>query len=460
MKVLLIQPKHIGTKYLRLKGNEIPIGLAYTAAFLENNNIDVEILDLNLHDDNIKILKAKLNKYNPKFVGLTANTVDIISAADIAKLCKEFDKNIVTIIGGPHASALPERTLEEFPSFDYAVYGEGEQTFLEILKKGKKADGIAFRENKRIKKNKTRAFIKDLDCIPFPARHKLELKKYIPLPGNYLKLPSTAILTARGCVYNCAFCNKSVFSNIMRFRSPENIVKEIEECVKRYGIYDFRFNDDTLTFDNKRLKGLCNLIIKKRLNVSWNCYSRVEHVDLDLLKLMKKAGCYHIKYGIESGSRRVLKLLKKEISFKQAEDAIRLTRKAGIESKAMFMIGIPGETKEEIKKTIRFARKLNPDIASFLIYTPLPGSQLYEEVKSKIKDISWDRFLQQDDSVLNLEISAGEIKKLYKKAYTSFYFRPMYFYTQIKRLFTSPRRTVQICFNGFRIMHPLFTKKF
>ena len=457
--ILFINPAHPKTEYLRLEGNEIPLGLCYLASFLEENNFKSEILDLNFYKNKELILFNYLKKFNPRFVGLTGNTIDMINIWEIAKIVKNFNKNIKIIIGGPHVSALSEKTLKDFKDVDYIICGEGEITLKGLVSnlKKEKIKGLVYRKKGKIVKNKTRELIKDINLLPLPARHKIELKKYIPLPGNYKKLPSTAIVTSRGCPYKCTFCNKSVFSNTIRFRSPANIVKEIEHCISEYGIYDFRFNDDTLTINQKRLEKLCKLIIDKNIKIFWNCYSRVEHVNLPLLKLMKQAGCYHIKYGLESGSEKILKKLNKTFSLEQARKAIKLTKKAGIEAKAMFMLGIPGETIKDIEKTIRFSKLIAPDIATFLVFTPLPGSQLYSglDKSGKLEHHNWDKYSQHDGYLIK-GINEKVIKKYFKKAYLSFYLRPSYFIQRFKRLIKDPRNEIKMIYNGTRILYPLF----
>jgi len=456
--ILFINPAHLKLKYLKLEGNEIPLGLCYLASFLEKKEFKTEILDLNFYKNKELVLINYLKKFNPRFVGLTGNTIDMINLGEIAKTVKSLNTDIRIVVGGPHVSALPKRTLKEFKEIDYIIYGEGEVTLKELVKgvKENKINGLVYRQRNNIRKNKPRKFIKNIDTLPFPARHKLELKKYIPLPGNYRKLPSSAIATSRGCPYNCTFCNKIIFSNIIRYRSPENIIKEIEHCINEYGIHDFRFNDDTLTINRKRIKKLCRLIIDKNLDITWNCYSRVEHVDLGLLKLMKRTGCYHIKYGLESGSEKILKKLNKTFSLEQARKAIRLTKKIGIETKTSFMLGIPGETIRDIEKTIKFAKLISADITSFLVFTPLPGSKLYNELdkNKKLKHHDWDKYSHHNEYLIK-DIDEKIIKKYFKKVYLEFYLRPNYFLQRFKRMIKDPRNEIRMIYNGIRILSPL-----
>lgn len=459
--VLFIQPEKIKIEHLNLEGNELPLGLLYMASFVEKEGFTSKVLDFNIDSYNlISILK----KTRPKIIAITAITPEILKAHEIAEKIKEFDGKIITIVGGPHASALPSSTLKEFPSFDYIARGEGEPiitTILKALKANKcikKTKGLAYRNGDEIKKNKAQKEIEYVDTIPFPARYKVPLKKYIPLPGNYEKLPSTAIITSRGCPFNCKFCNKAVFSRKIRFRSPDNIIREIKHCINNYGIFDFRFVDDSLTLNKIRIKKICEEIIRNKLDISWNCYSRVDNIKYELLKLMKKAGCYHIKYGIESGSKRILDSISKDITLKQAELAIKLTKKADIECKTMFMLGIPGETKRDMIKSLNFAKKLSSDITTFLIFTPFPGSKFYSVLKKqkKIKNVPWDSYSEHSDYIIKSSINNKEINKIFKKTYKEFYIRPHYLKQRIKRLLKNPKREIKFIYQGLKILKPVF----
>jgi len=461
--ILFIQPKNLKMEYLKLEGNELPLGLLYLSSFVEKKGFTSEVLDFNIFNYN---LNEVLRKTRPKVVAITAITPEIINANQIAKAVKEFDKNIVTLIGGAHVSALPSQTLKDYPSFDYAVCGEGEQVvanFLEALRKGNKNNvkGLWYKKGRNIKKNQPQKEIENLDDIPFPARHNVNMEKYIPLPGNYKRLPSTAIITSRGCPYNCRFCNKVVFSRKTRLRSADNVLKEIKYCIDSYGISDFRFVDDTLTLNKKRIKKICKDIIKEKQDISWNCYSRVDTIDYDLLKLMKKAGCYHIKYGVESGSPRVLELMNKKINLAQAKKTIKLTKRAGIESKVMFMFGVPGETRDDMLKTLKYAKQLSADITTFLIFVPFPGSEFYNQLNKKglIKDVSWDDYSEHSKYIIDSHINQEEIDDIFKKAYRELYFNKDYISQRLLRLLKDPKREIKFVFQGLKILSPLVRQK-
>lgn len=294
--------------------HQLELGLLYLASFLESNGIDISLLDMSLYNDPEKQLIDILQKRNFDFIGLTSYTNTINSANKIAGIVKKFSRSKI-VIGGAHASALPEETLETFRNFDYLVFGEGEETFAELVLKNNISDikGLAWRDDGRIIKNSIRESIEDLDKLPFPARHLLNFDKYIPSISNYRQLPSTGILSSRGCPFQCTYCSRTGtrLPKQVRFRSIENIIKEIEFCIENYKIYDFRFYDDTFVIPKSRLMKLCQELISRKIKITWSCYSRVDTIDEEMLRMMRKTGCYHIKYGIEFGTQKWLTRTKK-----------------------------------------------------------------------------------------------------------------------------------------------------
>jgi len=444
--VLLIHPLHGEETEQRIfqPGVEFPVSLTYLAAALEQAGFDSDILDLRLERNATSALREKIHSHIPLVVGITASTAGLSNAAIIANQIKAIDHRIVTVIGGWHASALPEETLKNFPQFDYLIHGEGEVALINLVSclaggsSPEACNGLAFRLDGTVKVNPREKLIANLDEIPFPARHKVAIRRYRPNPGtrNYLRLPSTGVLVGRGCPYNCLFCYKGVWGRGIRFRSPQNVLEEIQECIGKYGIKDFRFYDDTVTFPRWDLKALCEAIIDQKLNISWNCWSRVNDVDEDKLRLMKAAGCYHIKYGIEFGTEKALKLSRKGASLEQARGAVALTKKVGIECKGSFIFGIPGETIEDCRKTIDFALEISPHFATFYAFDPVPGSPFHQQVVHGKIDPARD--------MLPVEITQG----LANEAYGIFYFRLTFIFQRLKALFQDPKREVAMLLNG------------
>lgn len=243
-------------------------------------------------------------------------------------------------------------------------------------------------------------------------------------------------------------------------RKPENVIKEIEECINKFGIYDFRFFDDCFTLNKSRLINLCKLIIEKELKICWNCQSRVDTVDLALLKLMKKAGCHQITYGVEVGTEKALRIINKQSTLEQASRAIELTKKAGLESGGSFMVGIPGETVSDIKQTINFAKRLSPDIAIFYILKAYPGTPIFEREINKQNSIhiNWEDYLIQGPPVFDIGIKPERMISLLKRAYHSFYFRPKYIWQRAKKFLKFPNRESKLAFKGAKMVASYFRK--
>lgn len=447
-----------GTMKLDIAGSEIELGILYLASYLEKHGVEVTFLDMSIYPNPeqrlIKILRNKKFDY----IGLSAYTAFIAYSNLLAAIIKNFsDAKIV--IGGAHASALPVETMKDFKNFDYLVYGEGEETFLDIVNGQElgKIKGLVWKKNGEIIKNPPREEIKNLDDLPFPARHLLDMKRYLPHPGNYKTLPSTALLSSRGCPYQCTFCSRtgSRLANKVRFRSVPNIIKEIKHCINKYGIHDFRFYDDTFVIPKKRLMHFCKELLRQKIDISWNCYSRVDTIDFEMLKMMKKAGCYHIKYGVEFGTAEWLKRTKKNATLEQAKKAIDLTKKAGIAAKASFMIGMPGETVGEIKKTIKFAKELNPTYSTFSIFTPLPGSHLFDvaQKEKKLLTTDFDNYYNCSKPILKDQLDLKLLNNLLKKAYFEVYFNPRFVMHRISHLLKNPSiYEVKTLFRGAAVL--------
>jgi len=456
IEALLVQPEYGEEVKERIfqPGLEFPYNLTCLSSYLEREGIDNEIFDWRIYKRPRDLFVDLLKRLKPRIVGITSVTSGINNAEKIARIIKEADKNIITLIGGSHASALPEETLINCQDFDYLVHGEGEVVFTNLVKAArinckeiKGIKGVALRENGEIKVNTREELIANMDELPFPARHKIEIDRYAPNPGtrNYMRLPSTGFSVGRGCPYNCQFCYKGVWGKSIRFRSYDHVISEIKQCIERYGIHDFRFYDDVLTFPKWNVKGFCKKIIENDITISWSCWSRVRDVNYETLVLMKKAGCYHIKYGIEFGTDKALRLSKKGAKLEHSREAIKMTKEVGIECKGSFIFGIPGEIIEDCKKTIEFALELSPDFATFYSYDNIPGSQFYEQEKKGLLK----------GQVLPQEIT----ERLVSEAYKRFYLRLTFILQRIKNVFRNPKREIRANLEGMRMMFIFYLKK-
>jgi len=431
MKVLLIQPNYRRI-YAYAKSKEItpifpPLGLAYIAAVLKQSGIEVKILEANAFDLNHNQIKREIEKYNPDFAGITSTTSLIEESHEIAKLCPE---NVKVVIGGIHASSLPEETLRKFERFNFLIHGEGEFAMLELIlgKKINQIKGLWYRKNGKIMHNKERELNKELDKLPFPARELLPMNKYFSAGAK--QYPSDYILSSRGCPYGCIFCaDHLVHGKLFRYRSPENIIKEIEMLNKK-GVKDFDFVDDNFTFLSDRVDRFCDLMIEKGLNkkMSWRCANgiRVDKVNPDLLRKMKKAGCYMVSLGIESGNERILKNMKKNIDLNQVKRAVKWCREAGIETRGLFMFGNLGEDEKTMQDTIDFAKSIDLDTASFHITIPFPSTEYWKIVKQEgeLYPKNYRDYIAYGNVIFRHgKLNDKVLLKMQKKAYREFYFR-------------------------------------
>jgi len=294
----------------------------------------------------------------------------------------------------------------------------------------KKIPGLVFKENGKIVNTGPKEYVTDLDGLPFPPREMLPYKKYFSLLAK--KEPITTMFTSRGCPFQCAFCDRPTMGKVFRKRSANNIVNEMEECLK-LGIQEIFIYDDTFTVDRKRVVDVCNEILKRSLKFNWDIRARVDTIDEEVLRLLKKAGCQRIHYGVEAGTEKILKVLNKKITLEQVLKAFRLTRKIGIETLAYFIIGSPTETKEDILETIKFAKKLNPDFVQITLLTPFPATRLYQQALDEkvFKNDYWREFAKNPQKGIKTkywtkELSNEELQNLLSYAYKQFYVRPGY----------------------------------
>lgn len=443
MKVLLINPnfrRKIGESD-RIFTTLPPIGLAYIAAVLKKENIDVKLLDMNALNLNINSVLNYISDYSPNLVGLTATTPTISEVFEISKAIKNKFKDIKIAIGGPHPTSLPEESIKK-DFIDFVIVGEGEITVKELVikllnnkKDFRKIKGLWFKNNGKIVKNKERELMHELDSLPFPAFELLPLGKYKSANSKYNKF--ITILTSRGCPGQCIYCNKLIFGNSCRMRSAENIIKEIKYLKEVYGYKEFHILDDLFTIKRERIIEFCNLIIQNKIKIKWKCGNgiRVGTVDLELLKLMKKAGCYSLSYGIESGDQKILNNIRKGQTLEQCKNAVKWTKQAGIECVGFFMLGNIGENRETMQKTIDFAKELEVDIAQFSILIPFPGTIVRKiiEKEGKIFENEWKNYDNLAGTAIfeHGELTKKLMEEMYKRAYKEFYFRPRY---MIKRL--------------------------
>ena len=369
VEVLLISPPFKGL--LRE-----PIGLYYLASVLNANRISANIIDFNIELPTRSGFHKYIKNIAPKIIGITAYTFNFSVADEIIKEIKRFDSRIITVMGGVHASALPENILKDNPALDFIVVGEGEYTFLELCRKildGEDVEnikGIALRVGKKIVVNPPRELIMDLDSLPVPDRELLPFQKY----------PVAAVQTSRGCPYDCIGCNINRFyGKKIRLRNPKKVVDECAILVKKYKREKIFFFGDNFTFKSDWVEVFCDEILRRGLKFIWGCETRIDNVSLQLLRKMRMAGCIEIQYGIEYGDEAILRNLGKNISIESIINAVEWAKKAGMLVGAFFIFNVPGEDRDTIEKTFQLIKRIQPVTIEINLLTPYPGTSIWED---------------------------------------------------------------------------------
>ena len=437
--VLFIIPPESKIKDVKQGGAQfLRTGIAYIASYLRQNSIHVKIFDCRaLHQDIDQILKT-IEEFHPNFVGLGPYTEEIYEANRICKIIKEKYPGIVTILGGPHVSALPQRTLEEFPAVDLVVHGEGERTVLDIVN-GKNIEdikGLAYRHEGKIVINDPPEVIQDIDSLPYPAWDLFPLDTYRGISTIHLSekiidpILEMPVLSSRGCPFKCNFCYKTFPG--LRNRDPIKIADEIEFNVNTYGASEIFFVEGTFAAHRAQGEQLCDELIKRGLNkkIKWMAETRVTAVNENLLIKMKEAGCQQINFGVETGDEQILKNSKKGITLEQIINAVELAKKIGFKVSCFFIIGHPFETKKSIRKTYALARKIDPDLMNVGIMIPYPGTQIRDMAEKGEGDYNlvcddWSEYTKQRGGPLELKtIPLRELRRIQSIEYLKYYLRP------------------------------------
>jgi len=374
-----------------MAGKLPPLGLAYVAAALEKAGFQVDIFDNYLLERPIEEVKSEVKKRSPEIVGITCSSLTYERCIKTAKAVKEAYPSCKVVVGGPHPSYMPQ-TMLQHEEIDYVVIGEGEQAMVKLaasIMKGEenaviaKIPGVACRIGGEVVKSAPE-FINDLDQVPFPARHLLPMQMYDRALSYLSVKPVDTMSILRGCPYNCAYCEtRELWGTTCRAFSPQRVIDEIKHMVENYGSKGIYFVGDNFTINKKRAADLCRLIRNNKIDVKWTCETRADLISKELLVEMKSAGCQTIFFGVESGSPTIQQKLEKKIDLHEVERTFELCRQVGIRTATSFMLGIPGETVNDMKATFKFAKHLNADWCQFNIYVACPGSRLYDEVMSQ-----------------------------------------------------------------------------
>lgn len=402
-----------------------PLGLGYIAAHLKNKGISVELVDCTFLS--FKDAMERIRNSHPRIIGLQVMFSMKEKALQMVELLRKDCELLVA--GGPLPTSNPEEFLQ---SFDVVGLGEGEETMLDIVqavqngKPLKQVKGIAYKDLGKTIFTAPRDFINNLDEIPFPAREMFDNQAYKAYYSINFGYTTTSIMTSRGCPFQCDFCSHPVFGNRFRSRTPKNIAEEVQQvhdlCYDRVW-----FADDCFTLGRKRFLDICHELIRRRVNIGWECLSRVDTIDEEVAEKMRRAGCVRVFFGIESGNDTVLKLMNKQITVKQAEQAVNTCKRAGIQVGAFFILGYPGETDKTVLDTVDFASSLPLDYLSFTFPYPIPGTPLYERVKNSMIMEEWTEpdniHLIKHKLLYQSSISESKLKFALFKGMTQHYIR-------------------------------------
>ena len=413
-----------------------PLGLMYIAAALEQAGHEVQMLDNYLMQKSTEEVQQLVLKLQPNIVGMTCGSATYKKCVETAKAIKQVTPNCKIVVGGWHASYMPESLLET-PEIDYAVMGEGEQAITELAAFIIKEDylgastiaGIACKSSSGVIKNEPKFL--NMDKLPFPARHLLPLEKY-DRNIEFLKAkPADIMSISRGCTFSCGFCETTkLWGNINRQFSPQRVMNEVNDLVTKYGTKGIYFINDNFTMRKNQTAEFCDLLIKSKLDLEWVCDTRVDLVNQEILNKMASAGCKTIWFGIESGSQKVLNHINRHITLEQIEEAFKLCRKAGIQVACSFMLGMPSETREDLMASYRFADKLNADWCQFNVFIAYPDSPLWREMLETGKYTQLDNFLY---SYKTDEFDYTELMRIQKQFFKDYHRAPKRILKRAKR---------------------------
>ena len=447
MKVLLINPKTdrpeisfplegLIAKYRALL-YRLPVGLAYISSSLRKAGASVKFIDFEVNPRARQELDDCLKQWSPEFIGFSIHSLGVKSAFELAKYIRSRDSSISLVAGGIQPTVFPETFLDN-REFDYVIRGDGEIPFVNWI------SGLALDEIKGLCyfEKDTGNFISkmvnyepfDLEKLPFPDYDTIAFDKYKSPPGGIFKLPSYPVLATRGCGSLCTFCTSYQYNKKHRVRQPEDIVAELDNAIVDYRIKEVRFLDACFTYNREHTYDLCNLLVKSKLPLVWHCWTWINGLDIDLLDLMKRAGCVGIGFGLESANQDLLKKVKKPYSLEKAVSLLDHCDRIGLFIKHSFMYGLPGETKETLEQTLDLALKLPGDIAAFnrlnlssmlSIGSGTPLEQEYRELEHKGR--------KKDLVSLFPQVSDRRIQAHFTKSYFRFYFRPCLWFRNLRR---------------------------
>lgn len=450
--VLATAPVSLAERYGAFAGaasTQPSFGLVCLAAAARAAGADVRLVEAAAENLPMRDTIEEILRFDPHVLGLSATTAGIAAAGALAAAIKRRPSPPLIVIGGCHASALPARTLAEFEAFDLAAIGEGETTLVDILARAEASPdlprgvpGTAERNGGEIRINPPRPVIENLDRLPLPAWDLLRgfPRAFRPSPARIRRWPCASVVLTRGCPNQCTFCDRSVFGNRSRAYSPARAVDLLEDLRRRYGVKEVLIEDDTFMVSKTRVEQVCDEMLRRALDLSWSCLGRADRVDPDLLKRMKKAGCWHISFGIESGDPEILRAVKKNLDIEQIRAALAWSRQAGLRTKGFFIVGLPGETRATLEATRRLACSLPLDDLTVMHLTPFPGSELYATAERHgAFDRDWRRMSALEAVFVPRGLTAADLRRARADMLRSFYARASVLFRRLAEIARHPR---------------------
>jgi radical SAM superfamily enzyme YgiQ (UPF0313 family) len=416
-----------------------PLSLLIVAALMEKEGVEVDLIDMEAEGLSYSATLERIRSFAPDLLGFTVTSWSFHS---IIRWIKQFkaDTAISILVGGEHLRLYPDETMS-YDAIDFCITGEAElplPEFISAFREGQPFDDIkslGFRKNGSVIIDRTIRYVEDINTIPFPARHLIRNELYENVLSR--KKNFTALISSRGCPFNCAFCTHN--HQKYRARSPENVVDEIELNLKTYNICDFDIYDSTFTADEPRVIRICEEIRRRKLEVGFTVRSRVDIVSREMIDSLKSAGCHTILYGIESSNPDILKMMNKRISPEQVMKTVSYTKQRGIKTLGFFLFGFPGETRQTIEDTIRFSLDLPLDYALYSILLPMPDTDIYEYYRERGLGDYWAEYTLDDSKTELIEfigtgVTRAETAKYALEAYKRFYFRPRIIWNRLRKL--------------------------
>lgn len=449
-KILLVHPlgykaDAAGRDISRIANIMPPLGLASIAAYLEREGTGTDIVDCYARPDSDRVIRDYLLAEKPAFIGLSCTTSSFHDGIRIAELARQTVPGIKTVFGGPHVSALKAQLFENFPAMDYAVIGEGEESMAELARCGRddpaSVKGIIYRSGTEVNFTGYRDKGLELDDLPFPAYEKLAgfPSSYMLPIFNYPKTPNTSCISSRGCPYACSYCDRSVFLRSFRYNSATYLYEHLRYLKERFGIRHINFYDDQFTFNRQRVEEFTGMMIERPLGMTFNCAVRAEHIDRELLVRMRSAGCWMMSLGIETGDEELLAQHRQNADLDGLAEKIRMIKTAGIRTKGLLMMGLPGETEASIRRSMKYVFSLPIDDFNLAKFTPFPGSPIYENIHELGEfEEDWEKMDCMNFLFVTRGMTRERLEVLFQEFYRTHFQRPKVLWGYVTMLWRSP----------------------